>query len=129
MQERRGDARGELRQLVGGDVGGGDVAGRDHDLDGGRQDRRTGELITGFVEHAADARGGRVDLPFGQAQKGQPRFRFPAGARGFPVRPLGSIEFALQPVQLRLLIVRDADGGMRRLREPRACAARLHNCL
>ncbi len=80
------------------------LAGRQHDLDAGRQQPRAPEAAGGGAEGTADRRGGGVDASFRQPQQGQPGLRVEPAAARAPVRPLGRRELAPQAVHLGLLV-------------------------
>ena len=74
-RERRAlEVGGDLLELVGGGVGGVEVAGRHRDLDPGREQLAAGEPVPRLLgEHPRDDGGGGVDAALGEAHERQPR--------------------------------------------------------
>ena len=86
------------------------VAGREHDLDGGRKQSRAQQRVAGLAENASNRRGRRLDVSLREPQQREPGLRLPPVAVRFAVRGLRGAELALQAVELPLLVERLSGG-------------------
>ena len=102
------EARCRLVELPAGGARLLEIAHRQHDLDVRGQEPRALQPIAGRPDHAADGARRRVPIPLSQAQERQARLRLHARPAGAAIGRLGRCEFAAQPMNLRLLIMRAA---------------------
>ena len=95
---------GPADQLVDAEARRRQVAGREHDLDVGRQNRRSRDGIVHLGQRAPDGRFGGVDPTLGEAQERQTWLRVAPELGGLQISGFGFGEAAAQPVQLCLLV-------------------------
>ena len=87
------------------------------DVDGRGQQRRSFERAVDLLECAANRCGRRACVPPSELEQRQPRHRRIAVAVRLQVLGFGAVECTSEPMELGLLVIRQAERGMRRVGE------------
>ena len=103
-----------------------DLAGREHDLDGGRQEARPPQPVRGLAQGPTDRRSGRCRIPLGEPDECPAGLRLEAELARQPVGLLGLTELPTQTMNLAFQVARLRRGRLiHRLLEAPTGAVRL----
>ena len=116
QQHRRVEGGGDGRELVGGGASRVGVTRGQPDLDRGAEQSGATEQVAPLGEHPVDGGPSGADIAFGEPQQREAGCGLVAVRPGRPVGGFGIPDLAAQTMQLGLLVARQAERGMGRLR-------------
>jgi hypothetical protein len=112
VQHARIECTRELQQFFGGTPSRREVLAREHDFDRRAEQPRSAARVPRFFQHAIHGGAGSFCIPLCEADECEARVRLSPGLTGSPVRFLGPIQLAAEPIKLALLVMRRTCFGL-----------------